>query len=328
MDSKKIYIIADVNADNKPSSLSLELLGLGSSLAADIERKVCVLLLGSDIKDAAGEIAEYGADVIAVDSEALKDYNPSVYLSVVKDLLKEDKTAVILAGHTAMGQDLLPRLAFSMQAGLVTDCIGIEADKDEGNLCFNRYIYGGNALASQKVKTAVSMATVRPRVGTILSSASDKGEVSFPAVEIINDPVIQIKEKKIAPRELDLEDAPVVISGGRGMGGKEGFQKLEVMASLLKGAVGASRPPIDSEWISPTRQIGITGKVVAPDLYVAVAISGSTQHLSGISESGVIVAINKDEEAYIFKTSDYGVVGDWQKVLPSFTDTLKELIKE
>ncbi len=328
MNDKRIYVIAEVTSDKKPSSLTLELIGLAESVLAERNRNLSVILLGSGIANAAEELAGYGADVIAVDHEMLRDYNPDTYLLLLVDLLKANNSAIILAGHTSMGQDLLPRLAFSLNAGLVTDCVGIEAEKDGGDLYFRRYVYGGNALATQKVTTDTAMATVRPRVGGDPSSSGKIGEITYPEVQITGDTAIKIIDKKISQRELDLEDAPVVVSGGRGMGGEKGFEKLWELASLLNGTVGASRPPVDSGWINPTRQVGITGKVVAPDIYIAVAISGSTQHLSGISETGVVIAINKDGRAYIFKTSDYGVVGDWQKVLPAFTEELKKLIKE
>jgi len=322
-----ICIVAEINDSKNPTSLTLELLGLGRKLATETGTRLSAVVVGSDISGAAQEVARYGADeVFALDDPGLDRYDPEKYTEALSSFLKGRLPLVLLAGHTAMGQDLLPRLACSLQAALVTDCVGLTLDGED--ILFTRPIYGGNALATQKASTDTVMATVRARVGdapaaaetataiTSIEAASASSRLEFKGREIMS------------AKECPLEEAPVVVSGGRGIGGEEAFEQLRELAGLLSGAVGASRPPVDSGWAPTTCQVGITGKVVAPDIYVAVAISGSTQHLSGMGESGKIVAINKDPDAYIFKVSDYGVVGDWKQVLPAFTATLRELLQE
>lgn len=310
------------------ASISLELMGLGRELAGGLGTRLGAVILGEGIGEAAHELAKYGADeVLYLDHPSLSTYNPDIYHQAMLGLLEPNLPRVLLAGHTSLGQDLLPRLAFSLSCGLVTDCVGVRVDGSE--ILFTRPVYGGNALATQKVITPTAMATVRARVGEIPAPSSSPCEVKRVEVEIPAAARIEVKGREIIEdRECPLEEAPVVVSGGRGMGGEEGFSQLRELATLLGGAVGASRPPVDSGWAPTTCQVGITGKVVAPDLYIAVAISGSTQHLSGMSEAGKIVAINKDPDAYIFKVSDYGVVGDWKQVLPSFTAALRELVKD
>ncbi len=325
---KNVYIIAELTNEKKPTEHTLELMGVGKNLVNQTGGKLSVLLIGSGLTEAAEELSIYGADVKAVDNEELTDYNPIMYMSLVTKLLEKDSSFVVFAGHTSLGEDLLPRLAFSFEAGLVTDCIDIDINNSGETLIFKRYVYGGNALAAQKVQTNTAMASLRARVGEIPPPAEQKGEIDFPEIEIEEPSSIKVMEKKVAPKELNLEDAPVIVSGGRGMAGKEGFDKLGELASFLNGVVGATRPPVDAGWISPTRQVGITGKIVAPDIYIAVAISGSSQHLSGMGESRTIIAINKDAEAYIFNTANYGVVGKWQEVLPAFTEELKKLLGE
>jgi len=323
-----ICVLAEVTEENNPTSLTLELLGLAKRLASASGRKTTAVLLGSGVSAAAQELAGRGADEVFLAEDAgLAAYDPEIYAGVLAKLWEPQPPSVILSGHTAMGQDLLPRLAFSLEAGLVTDCVGVEADAS--GITFTKPIYGGNGLATQKTTTPVAMATVRARVGDALPQGETAGEVKAVEVDIPAQSRLEHKGKELlSDRECPLEEAPVVISGGRGMGGGEGFELLRELASLLGGGVGASRPPVDSGWAPTTCQVGITGKVVAPDIYIAVAISGSTQHLSGMGESGKIVAINKDPEAYIFKVSDYGAVGDWKQVLPAFTAALRELVSE
>jgi electron transfer flavoprotein alpha subunit len=265
--------------------------------------------------------------VLFLDDPGLSRYDPELYTGALASFLQSRLPRVLLAGHTSLGQDLLPRLAFSLDCGLVTDCVALEVDG--GDILFTRPIYGGNALATQKVDTATVMATVRARVGEAPTSSGSAAAVAPLEAALPAQSRLVLKDREVlSAKECPLEEALVVVSGGRGMGGEEGFGQLKEIAGILRGAVGASRPPVDSGWAASTCQVGITGKVVAPDIYIAVAISGSIQHLSGMGESGKIVAINKDPDAYIFKVSDYGVVGDWKQVLPSFTAALRELVQE
>jgi len=323
-----IYIFAEINDSKNPTSLTLELLGLGRKLATETGTHLSAILMGSDIYAAAQEVARYGADeVFLLDDAGLAQYDPEKYADVLSSFFKDRLPLVLLAGHTSLGQDLLPRLACSLQAALVTDCVGLK--QEGGDFLFTRPIYGGNALATQKANTDTIMATLRARVVDAPAAAETAAAVTTVKAAPSSGSRLDFKGREIvSAKECPLEEAPVVVSGGRGMGGEEAFEQLRELAGLLGGAVGASRPPVDSGWAPTTCQVGITGKVVAPDIYVAVALSGSTQHLSGMGESGKIVAINKDPEAYIFHVSDYGVVGDWKQVLPAFTATLKELLQE
>ncbi len=327
-ETQGVYIIAENGENGNPTPLTLELLGLGKKLASGIENRLSALLLGHGVEAAARELASRGADeVFFLDDPRLDPYNPEIYLNVLEEFLRAWHPRVILAGHTSEGQDLAPRLAFALGAGLATDCVGVEADPS-GDILFTRPVFGGNALATQRITTATALATVRARVGDIPETVPQPGTLSTLAAEIPSETRLEHKgRERIEAAECPLEEAKVVVSGGRGMGGEEGFERLKELALLLGGAVGASRPAVDSGWAPTTCQVGITGKVVAPDIYVAVAISGSTQHLSGMGESGKIIAINKDPEAYIFKVSDYGVVGDWKEVLPSFTAALNGLVQ-
>jgi electron transfer flavoprotein alpha subunit len=325
---KGIYVLAEINDSQNPTSLTLELLGLGKKLASDMGTTLGAVILGSDITAAAQSVSRCGTDeVLVLDDPVLGTYDPEVFCEVLGGLLKSRLPLILLSGHTSMGQDLLPRLACELEAALVTDCVGLRAEG--GEILFTRPVYGGNALATQKARTETVMATVRARVGDAPAAAETAGVVTRVQAAPVAASRLEFKGREVMVfKECPLEEAPVVVSGGRGIGGEEGFAQLRELAGLLGGAVGASRPPVDSGWAPTTCQVGITGKVVAPDIYVAVALSGSTQHLSGMGESGKIVAVNKDPDAYIFKVSDYGVVGDWKQVIPAFTTALREIIQE
>jgi electron transfer flavoprotein alpha subunit len=322
---REIIVLAEVGEGGDPTVLTLELLGLARGLVSE-QGMVTAVVLGSHLEGALDEIASRGADrVIYLEHPSLAPYNPEAWQAVLEPYLEEQGAGLILAGHTCLGQDLLPRLAFSLEAGVVTDCVGIRAGED--SFLFTKPVYGGNALATMRVTTPLALATVRSRVGEVLPPSSPGGElVPLPADPPAVTRMVVRERRSLEAGECPLEEAKVVVSGGRGMGGREGFEMLRELARLLGGAVGASRPPVDSGWAPATCQVGITGKVVAPELYIAVAISGSSQHLSGMCDSGKVVAINKDPEAYIFKVSDYGVVGDWKEVLPAFISRLRELV--
>ncbi len=323
-----IYILAETREDKQPASITLELMGLGQGVSSSLGAPLYALLLGSGTAVAAQELAAYGpGEVLYLDDPSLARYDPEIYVDVLIDFFQSRPPRALLAGHTALGQDLLPRLAFALDCGLVTDCVAL--DVMGGEIFFTRPVYGGNALATQKAKTPTVMATVRARVGEAPAPTATAAAVAPLEAAPPGQTRLEFKGREfLSGKECPLEEAAVVVSGGRGIGGEEGFGQLKEIAGLLGGAVGASRPPVDSGWADSTCQVGITGKVVAPDVYIAVAISGSTQHLSGMGESGKIVAINKDPDAYIFKVSDYGVVGDWKQVLPSFTAALKKLVQE
>ncbi|MDY6795984.1 MAG: electron transfer flavoprotein subunit alpha/FixB family protein [Actinomycetota bacterium] len=326
-DQNDIYIIAELSEEKHPTPLTLELMGLGKELAAGMGGDLHAVMPGEGMEAAAVELSRYGASgIFVLDHPALCDYNPDIYLPVLEGFFTDRSPRAIIISHTSIGADLGPRLAFALGAGLVTDCVGARAEAGEIRLV--RPVYGGNALATLRATTDTVLATLRARVG---SAPSPSGESEVTLVEAAVPAEIRIglrgRERAVSA-ECPLEEAAVVVTGGRGIGGADGFEQLRELARLFGGAVGASRPPVDSGWAPTTCQVGITGKVVAPDIYIAVAISGSSQHLSGMSDSGKVVAINKDPEAYIFSVSDYGVVGDWRQVLPSFTARCRDILNE
>jgi electron transfer flavoprotein alpha subunit len=324
--SDKVLVLAELAESGDLTRLTLELMGLGAWLAAKLGCGLEAVLLGDGIEAPASELASLGAGTVyAADHPSLLQYNPDTQFEVMSSLLEGLDRVTVLAGHTPAGQDLMPRLAFALGAGLVTDCVGVKADA-EGNPLFTKPVFGGNALAELSINTPRRLVTVRARVGAAPEPGAGASEVVAldpPRAE----PRVRTLSREKEDRGVQLEDARVVVAGGRGMGGPEGFEALEKLAGVLGGAVGASRPPIDSGWAHSSAQVGITGKIVAPDIYIAVAISGSSQHLSGMSESGRIVAVNQDPEAYIFKVADYGVEGDWKQVVPALTEGLKKYVE-
>ncbi|MCH8896743.1 MAG: electron transfer flavoprotein subunit alpha/FixB family protein, partial [Chloroflexi bacterium] len=263
-----------------------------------------------------------------VTNPALGQYQVDLFLSAMESLCKEADPSVILIGRTNEGRELAPRLAFRLGVGLAQDCLEISVDPSTKNLLANRPVYGGNAVAVVSCNYSPQMAAIRPKVYEPLEADSSRpGQVvSFP-VEL--DPsqarTTLVDTVMEAAEGIKLEDARIVISGGRGLGGPEPFKDLEELAGLLGAGLGASRAAVDSGWVPASYQVGLTGKTITPDLYITIAISGASQHMAGCSGAKVIVAINKDPEANIFKEARYGVVGDWAKVLPALTATVREL---
>jgi electron transfer flavoprotein alpha subunit len=272
----------------------------------------------------------YGASkVYAVDDPLLKYYQADAYVNVMEKVVKQIMPAVIIMGQTDIGRDLAPRLAFRLGTAVTMDCVDLAIDPESKRLLQTKPVYGGNAHAVFTTDTNPQMVTIRTKamVATVPDSLRKGEVVNIPAglqAADIRTKVINRVLEEVAG--IKIEDAQVVVSGGRGIGGTEGFKQLEELAKLLKGAVGASRPPCDNGWMPDTVQVGLTGKIIAPELYIAIAISGSSQHMSGCSGSKTIVAINKDKEANIFRYARFGVVGDWKKVLPAFTAKIKEML--
>ncbi len=316
-------------ADGKLAPIAAELLGAGSHLAKDLGQELSAVLIGSNIAGLAQEAVASGANkVYVVDDPLLKDYLTDSYLMVMDKVIKQVMPAIVLLGQTPIGRDLTPRLAFRLNTAATMDCVTLSIDPATRRMLMTKPVYGGNAQAIQLCEADPQIATVRSKAMTALAKdAGRKGEVINVAAGL--DPAslrAKVLDRKIEPAAgIKLEDARAIIAGGRGIGGAEGFKQLEELARILKGAVGASRPPCDNKWVPDSLQIGLTGKIVSPELYVAVAISGSSQHLSGCSGSKVVVAINKDAEANIFKVAHYGIVADWKKALPAFTAKVKEL---
>lgn len=325
---KGVMVYAEVT-DNKLAPISSELLGCGHKLASNLGEELIAVLIGSGIKTIAPDIIAFGADkVYTVDNSILKDYQGDTYLQVMERVVKQVSPQIFLMGHTSIGRDLAPRLAFRLKTTANLDCVDLTLDPQSKRLLQTKPVYGGNAHAIFTSEFYPQIVTIRAKTMPPLArDDSRKGEVI--GIEASIDPAairVKLLEKKTQETEgIKLEDAEVVISGGRGIGGPEGFQQLQELAKLLKGAVGASRPACDNTWVPDVLMVGLTGKIIAPQLYFAVGISGSSQHLAGCSSSKNIIAINTDPEANIFKYARYGIIGDWKKVLPAITNKVKEL---
>ena len=329
--SKGVLVFGE-SVEGRLASVTAELLGCGRKLAEDIGQEVSVVLAGSGVNGVSQEAISFGADkVYVVDDPILANYQTEPYLSVMENVVKQAEPQIILLSQDTVGRDLAPRLAFRLGTAATMDCIAIAIDPETKRLAPTKPVYGGNAQAIYSYDTDPQIATVRAKaVAALDPDPSRKGEVISVAAGLDPSAVrARVLEKvKEEVQGIKLEEAPIVISGGRGIGGPEGFKELEELAKLLRGAVGGSRPACDNSWVPDTSQVGLTGKIVTPDLYIAVAISGSSQHMAGCSGAKVIVAINKDPEANIFKEARFGVVGDWKKVLPAFTQKVKELLAQ
>jgi electron transfer flavoprotein alpha subunit len=326
---RDIAVFGEVK-QGKLAPITTEGLGVGRKLADDSGEQLAAVLVGDGVSAAAQETIAYGADkVYVVDNPLLKDYQADAYIAVMEQVLSQVMPQVLILGQTDIGRDLAPGLAFKLGTAANLDCIELGIDADSRRLLQTKPVYGGNANAVYVTGTDPQIVTIRTKAMTPLEpDASRQGKVINIDVEI-DESVIRTKIVDSVVEEVSgvrVEDADVVIAGGRGIGGSEGFAQLEELARLFKGAVGASRPPCDNGWIADTVQIGLTGKIIAPELYIAIGISGSSQHISGCSGAKNIIAINKDPEANIFRQARFGVVGDWKKVLPAFTEKVKELL--
>jgi len=326
---KGVMIYGEVT-EGKLAAIATELLGCGRKLADDLGQELYAVLTGSDISGPTQEAIAFGADkVYVVDDPLLKDYQTDSYVLALEKIAKQVMPQILILGQTSIGRDLAPRLAFRLETAASTDCIELAIDPDSKLMLQTRPVYGGNAQAIFTCETYPQIATVRAKaMSPPERDASRQGEII--TIEAGLDPsAMRTKVLERVTEEVEgikLEDAAVIVSGGRGIGGADGFKQLEELAKILNGAVGATRPPCDNGWVPDGYQVGLTGKMVTPDLYIAVALSGSSQHMSGCSGSKNIIAINKDPEANIFKQAHFGIVGDWKKVLPAFIEKVKELL--
>ena len=326
---KGIWVFAEqCGGDVHP--VVLELLGEGRKLAGDLGVELCALLLGdSSIEKETKKLIEYGADkVYLATAPELKHYTTLPYSSIISDMIRRYKPEIVLFGATTTGRDLASRIAARINAGLTADCTGLAIDKETKLLRQTRPAFGGNIMATILCKNhRPQMSTVRPKV--FKKSAPDssrKGEIIkvTPAIDK-KDLLIKILDViKDATVKVNLAEAEIIVSGGRGLQAPENFKLVEELAEVIGGAVGASRATVDAGWISSHHQVGQTGKTVCPKLYIAVGISGAIQHLAGMSSSDIIVAINRDPDAPIFKVATYGIVGDLFEVVPKLTRKLKE----
>ena len=307
MTDKMVLIVGEI-LEGKLALITSELLGIGRKLADDLGMQLGAALMGSDLKELPNEAIAFGADkVYAIDDPLLKEYQTEPYLAVMEKVCRQLNPEILLMGQTPMGRDLAPRLSFRLGTGLSMDCLQLSIDPGTKLLLQTRPVYGGNALGTFTCpEYRPQMATVRIKSQIALEKNSQrKGEIiSVEAVivpSVLSSRLLQRVKEEV--KGIKLEDAEIIVGGGRGVGSAEGFQELEELAKDLGGAVGASRPACDSGWVPSTIQIGLTGKVVSPSLYLAVALSGSSQHLAGCSGAKTIVAINKDPEANIFKAA-------------------------
>jgi electron transfer flavoprotein alpha subunit len=312
------------------AAIATELLGCGKKLAGDLGQELLAVIVGSRIANVAAEAIAFGADkVYVIDDPLLKDYQGDVYIQAMDNVVKQVMPSVLILGQTAVGRDLAPRLAFKLNTAATLDCIELAIDQQSKLLLQTKPVYGGNARAVYTCESLPQIATLRAKVAPPLAKDdSRKGEVINIAAGL--DPAtVKVKVTQKIKEEvagIRLEDAKVIVTGGRGIGGADGFKQLDELAKILKGALGASRPPCDNKWVPDSVQVGLTGKIVTPELYIAVAVSGSSQHMAGCAGSKTIVAINKDPEANIFKEARFGVIGDWKKILPAFSNKVKELM--
>ncbi len=338
-DYKGVFIFAQ-QVDNKLSNIALELLGKARDLAQDIdEKKVTAVLIGSEVGPLADELAQYGADrVIVVDDPELKDYRTEPYTHALASVINEFKPEIMLVGATAIGRDLGPRTSARVHTGLTADCTQLDIgdfpliakpgeEQKHKQLLMTRPAFGGNTIATIACPNyRPQMATVRPGVmQKIAPIAGAKAEVINYNPGFTPDSRYVTIEKIV--REVsdvaDIQDAKILVSGGRGVGSPENFAILEDLAEAIGGTVSCSRAVVDSGWKPKDLQVGQTGKTVRPHVYFAIGISGAIQHVAGMEESDIIIAINKDENAPIFDVADYGIVGDLNKIVPVLTERIK-----
>jgi electron transfer flavoprotein alpha subunit len=309
--------------------VAYELFGKGRELADELGVELCSVLLGYEMEEKAVELIHYGADrVFLYDHPSLREFDVIRYARNTVKLVEEEKPEIFLIGATRIGRTLAPRIAAALRTGLTADCIDLDMDED-GNLIQIRPAFSGNIMAQIKTKTKPQMATVRYKVMRMNEKNPDrKGTVTKKEPEIIEDTGMRILEK-VKADEVNLTEAEIIVSGGRGLKNPEDFKILEELAEVLGGVVGSSRPLVDAGWISKDHQIGFSGNTAKPRVYIACGISGSPQHLFGMRDSDIIIAINKDSSAPIFAVSDYGVIGDLYEIVPMLTRELKrELGKE
>jgi electron transfer flavoprotein alpha subunit len=326
--SKDVYVFVE-QRDGEIAKVSLELLGEATKLAAALGQKVCGVLVGSGVKAKAESLVAAGSDtVLVIDDPILKEYVTEPYAKAVCAVIKQCEPEIVLYGATAIGRDLAPRVASRIHTGLTADCTGLAIDPETKLLMMTRPAFGGNIMATIKCeKYRPQMATVRPGVMKRLeTNAGRKGEVKDFKVEFkpTDMNVVIRKVVKQDKKAVDITEAKVLVSGGRGIGSKEYFKTLAELAKILGGEVSSSRANVDAGWIEKERQVGQTGKTVRPNLYLACGISGAIQHQAGMDASDLIIAINTNDIAAIFDVADIGIVGDLKVIVPKLIDALKK----
>ena len=336
---KDVFIFAQ-QVDNKINNIAYELLGKAKDLAADLGQQVTAVLIGSDVKGLADNLAQYGADrVIVVDDPELKEYRTEPYAHALSSVIEQYKPEIMLIGATAIGRDLGPRVAARIHTGLTADCTQLDIgdfplnpapgqEQKKNQLLMTRPAFGGNTIAT------IACPDFRPQMATVRPGVMQKREADKSAKANVeeckidftpNNKYAEILEVvKSVSNVADIADAKILVSGGRGVGSPENFKILEELAEAIGGTVSCSRAVVDSGWKPKEMQVGQTGKTVRPHVYFAIGISGAIQHVAGMEESDIIIAINKDESAPIFDVADYGVVGDLNQIVPELTKQIKE----
>lgn len=327
-DARNVWVFIEV-VRGKIKGVSLELLGQGRKMADDLGEKLVAIIPGNEIEDFAKMAIHYGADeAIVVDQKELKDYSTDGYTKAMCTLIKKYNPAVLLIGATNNGRDLGPRVSSRMQTGLTADCTELGVDSETRLVKWTRPAFGGNLMAT------ILCPDHRPQIGTVRpgvfkkpeEDTGRKGEIIHETVEFGLDEIrTRIVEviTEAGGADVNLEEAEIIVSGGRGVGGPEGFEVLKELADEIGAQIGASRAAVDSGWISSLHQVGQTGKSVGPKIYIACGISGAIQHVAGMSSSDVIIAINKDPDAPIFNIADYGIVGDLFEIIPELTKRIR-----
>ena len=339
---KGVYVFAQ-QVDNELSGIAFELLGKAKELAADLSTDVTAVLIGSGVKGLVDQLAEYGADkVIVVDDPELKEYRTEPYAHALASVINEYKPEIVLVGATAIGRDLGPRVSARVATGLTAECTVLEIgdfpinpvpnqEQKHNQLLMTRPAFGGNTIATIACPdNRPQMATVRPGVMQKIDPiAGAKAEViEYNPGFTPNNKYVEILDVvKELSDTVDIMDAKILVSGGRGVGSAENFKILQDLADVIGGTVSCSRAVVDNGWLPKELQVGQTGKTVRPNVYFAIGISGAIQHTAGMEESDIIVAINKDETAPIFDVADYGIVGDLNKIVPKLTEELKKVVK-
>ncbi len=326
---KDVWVYVETN-DGKPRNVGLELLGEGRKLAEAMGQQLCAVIIGDGAEAVVKEAVAAGADkVYLIEGPEFKHYTTDAYTITIVDLIETYRPSVILLGATNDGRDLGPRIACRVGTGLTADCTGLGIDEDTGLVAWTRPAFGGNIMAT------ILCPEHRPQMGTVRPKVFKKPEPDESRSGVIIRVASKVKPKDIRTRLVDvikgsiaacnLEEAEIIVSGGRGLCKPENFALVEELADVLGGAVGASRAAVDAGWKPPFHQVGQTGKTVGPKIYFACGISGAVQHLAGMSSSDIIIAVNKDPGAPIFKTADYGIIGDVMEVLPLLTEEFRKI---
>lgn len=326
-DSEGVMIYAEMS-QGQLHKVAAELLGKAQDLAAQLSEPVYAVIVGSGLDEAADELIKRGADKVFVyDSPELKQFRDDPYSDLLAQCCREENPSIFLVGATSIGRSMGPKVAAKLHTGLTADCTSLDISSDTGLLQQTRPAYGGNIMAT--IETPNS----RPQMATVRYKMFPEAKlVDAPTGEVVKKPVdmskvtdrIKVIGFEEAAEEVSITDADIIVSGGLGMGESEGFKLIEQLANALGGAVGASRPTVDEGWIDYRHQVGLSGRTVRPQLYMACGISGAVQHQAGMKTSDVIIAINKDPEAPIFKISSLGLVGDLYEVIPRLIEKIKE----